>query len=214
MGISRDSLHKRRLTGGKQKTWRKKRKFELGRQPANTKLSSNVTVRRVRVRGGNFKFRALRLDSGNFSWGSEAVTRKTRVLDVVYNASNNELVRTQTLVKSAIVQVDATPFKQFYTQHYGVEAGLKKKSGAAAAAEEEKKAGEEAKKTSNHVDRKLKLRNQNHKLDEVLDAQFAGGRLLAAISSRPGQCGRVDGYILEGKELEFYQRKLQKKKSK
>jgi Ribosomal protein S8e len=64
----------------------------MGRQSANTKLSSNVSVRRVRVRGGNFKFRALRLDSGNFSWGSEAVTRKTRVLDVVYNSSNNELV--------------------------------------------------------------------------------------------------------------------------
>jgi small subunit ribosomal protein S8e len=62
-------------------------------------------VRRVRVRGGNVKWRALRLDTGNFSWGSEAVTRKTRLLDVVYNASNNELVRTQTLVKSAIVQV-------------------------------------------------------------------------------------------------------------
>ena len=30
-----------------------------------------MTVRRVRVRGGNFKFRALRLDTGNFSWGSE-----------------------------------------------------------------------------------------------------------------------------------------------
>ena len=102
----------------------------MGRQPGNTKLSSNVTVRRVRVRGGNFKFRALRLDSGNFSWGSEvkrqlqytnschhwscksvccwsriaclcwyscffvlqATTRKTRILDVVYNSSNNELV--------------------------------------------------------------------------------------------------------------------------
>lgn len=64
----------------------------MGRQAANTKLSTNVAVRRVRVRGGNFKFRALRLDAGNFSWGSEAVTRKTRLLDVVYNASNNELV--------------------------------------------------------------------------------------------------------------------------
>ena len=32
-------------------------------------------------------------------------------------------VRTQTLVKSAIIQVDATPFKQFYQQHYGVEVG-------------------------------------------------------------------------------------------
>ena len=106
-------------------------RYELGRQPANTKLSSNKTVRRVRVRGGNVKWRALRLDTGNYSWGSEAVTRKTRILDVVYNASNNELVRTQTLVKSAIVQVDAAPFKQWYLQHYGVDIGRKKKTSAA-----------------------------------------------------------------------------------
>lgn len=105
-------------------------RYELGRQSANTKLSSNKTVRRIRVRGGNVKWRALRLDTGNYSWGSEAVTRKTRILDVVYNASNNELVRTQTLVKSAIVQVDAAPFKQWYFQHYGVDLGKKKKSAA------------------------------------------------------------------------------------
>lgn len=105
-------------------------RYELGRQPANTKLSSNKTVRRIRVRGGNVKWRALRLDTGNYSWGSEVVTRKTRILDVVYNASNNELVRTQTLVKSAIVQVDAAPFKQWYLQHYGVDIGRKKKTAA------------------------------------------------------------------------------------
>lgn len=29
-----------------------------------------------------------------------------------------------------------------------------------------------------------------------------------------GQSGRCDGYILEGKELEFYQKMLAKKKSK
>ena len=62
----------------------------------------------MRCRGGNKKFRALRLDHGNFSWGSENVTRKARILDVCYNSSNNELVRTKTLVKGAIVQVDAT----------------------------------------------------------------------------------------------------------
>ena len=49
---------------------------------------------------------------------------------------------------------------------------------------------------------------------QALDLQIAGGRLLAAIASRPGQCGRADGYILEGKELEFYQRRLQRKKGK
>lgn len=71
------------------------RRYELGRPAANTKLCGSGVhplVRQVRCRGGNRKFRALRLDSGNFSWGSEALTRKTRVLDVVYNASNNELV--------------------------------------------------------------------------------------------------------------------------
>ena len=77
------------------------------------------------------KWRALRLDTGNYSWGSEAVTRKTRILDVVYNASNNELVRTQTLVKNAIVQVDAAKFKQWYLTHYGVDIGRKKKAPAA-----------------------------------------------------------------------------------
>ena len=58
-------------------------------------------------------------------------THKTRILDVVYNASNNELVRTKTLVKNAIVQVDATPFRQWYEQHYGVKLHAKKKGGAA-----------------------------------------------------------------------------------
>ena len=37
-GISRDSAHKRRATGGKRKPLRKKRKFELGRPAANTKV--------------------------------------------------------------------------------------------------------------------------------------------------------------------------------
>ena len=41
---------------------------------------------------------------------------------------------------------------------------------------------------------------------------FKSGRLLAAISSRPGQSGRADGYILEGPELAFYRKKLRSKK--
>ncbi|KAI5604973.1 hypothetical protein POPTR_001G360500v4 [Populus trichocarpa] len=214
MGISRDSMHKRRATGGKKKAWRKKRKYELGRQPASTKLSSNKTVRRIRVRGGNVKWRALRLDTGNYSWGSEAVTRKTRILDVVYNASNNELVRTQTLVKSAIVQVDAAPFKQWYLQHYGIDIGRKKKTTAAKKEGEEGEAVTEEVKKSNHVLRKLEKRQQIRKLDPHIEEQFGSGRLLASISSRPGQCGRADGYILEGKELEFYLKKIQRKKGK
>merc|ERR1712167_312036 len=119
MGISRDSFHKRRKTGGKLTAWRKKRKFELGRQPAGTKIG-HKRVRSVRVRGGNLKYRALRPDTGNFSWGTESTTRKCRLLNVSYNSTNNEIVRTNSLVKGNIVQVDAAPFKQWYEQFYGI----------------------------------------------------------------------------------------------
>lgn len=202
MGISRDSRHKRRATGGKRAAFRKKRKFEMGRQPANTKLGPK-RVHEVRCRGGAKKFRALRLEAGNFSWGTESISTKARVLDVVYNASNNELVRTKTLVKNAIIEVDAHPFMQWYENHYGVKLGQK---GKAAPTETEKK--------SSHVQRKHAKRSRGHKLETALNNQFHQGRLLACVSSRPGQSGRCDGYILEGKELEFYQRKLATKKSK
>ena len=103
----------------------KKRKHEMGRPAAMTKIGPK-RVHSVRCRGGNVKFRAMRLDTGNFAWGSEVSTMKVPVLDVVYNASNNELVRTKTLVKGAIVLVDAKPFQKWYQNHYGVEIGIKK----------------------------------------------------------------------------------------
>ncbi|XP_039065171.1 40S ribosomal protein S8-like [Hibiscus syriacus] len=67
MGISRDSMHKRRSTGGKKKAWRKKRKYELGRQPGNTKLSSNKTVRRIRTREGNTGAAKLAIQKNGFA---------------------------------------------------------------------------------------------------------------------------------------------------
>ena len=201
MGISRDSRHKRRATGGRRNIHQKKRKYEIGRPSAQTKMGAK-RVHVVRARGGNLKFRAMRLDTGNFAWGSETCTRKTRILDVVYNSSNNELVRTKTLVKGAIVQIDAAPYRQFYEQKYAAVLGKKKKGEEAAA--EVKKSG--------HVKASLAGRNKDHEMDQHLKEQFLQGRLYAALASRPGQSGRADGYILEGKELDFYLRKLTKKK--
>ncbi|KAF7376260.1 40S ribosomal protein S8 [Mycena sanguinolenta] len=212
MGISRSSRHKRSETGAQRAHYRKKRKFELGRQPANTKLGAK-RIHTVRVRGGNLKYRALRLESGNFAWGSEHVTRKTRIIGVVYNASNNELVRTNTLVKSAIIQVDATPFRQWYETHYAQPITKKGKAQAPAAAAGTAAPAEPV-KLSNHAQRSLDEKKKEAKIDPLLESQFAAGRLYASISSRPGQSGRADGYILEGKELEFYLRKLRTGKQK
>jgi len=199
-----DSIHKRRLTGGKQKPWHKKRKYSLGRPPALTKLGSK-RIHTVRVRGGNLKYRALRLESGNFSWGSEVATRKTRILNCVYNPSNNEFVRTNTLVRNAVVQIDSTPFRQFYEQRYGITLGKKKKS--------EKKEGEaDEQKKGKTALAKQKKRASKQKLNPQIEEQFGAGRIYALISSRPGQSGRADGYILEGPELDFYLKKLARRK--
>ena len=46
---------------------------------------------------------------------------------------------------------------------------------------------------------------------EVIE-QLASGKILARISSRPGQSGRADGYILEDEELSFYHKKINQKK--
>jgi small subunit ribosomal protein S8e len=203
MGINRDSRHKRRATGGRMPVHQKKRKFEMGRQASLTKLGQK-RVRPIRARGGNYKFRALRIDAGNFSWGSEAVARKTRVLDVVYNATNNELVRTKTIVKNCIVTIDSNPFRQWYLKHYDIELNKKK-------IEESDKARAETKR-SRHVAANIKQNAVNRVIDPKVAEQFNSGRLFACISSRPGQSGRCDGYILEGKELDFYSKKLEKKK--
>merc|ERR1712098_1035043 len=149
MGISRDNWHKRRKTGGKRKPYHKKRKYELGRPPANTKIGPR-RIHTVRVRGGNKKYRALRLDVGNFSWGSECCTRK---------------------------------------------------KGAKLSPEEEEVLN---KKRSKKTQKKYDERKKTAKISSLLEEQFQQGKLLGCIASRPGQCGRADGYILEGKELEFY----------
>merc|ERR1712224_728768 len=123
----------------------KKRKFELGRPPAMTKLGQK-RVHPVRCRGGNMKYRAMRLQDGNYAWGSENCTKKVRILDVVYNATSNELVRTKTLLKNTVVQIDAQPYKQWYLKKYGVDLGKKKVKKT-----EDPAAAEKAEKKSSHV---------------------------------------------------------------
>ena len=203
MSISRNSRHKRRATGGRMPIHKKKRKFEMGRVPTMTKLGAKKTIN-VRGRGNHIKRRALRIDHGSFSWGSECTSAKTRVLDTVYNATNNELVRTKTLVKNTIVLIDATPFRQWYLKKYDIELNKKK-------IEESNKAREETKR-SNSVKRKIEAQQKDRQIDQKVADQFNSGRLYACISSRPGQSGRLDGYILEGRELEFYLKKLERKK--
>ena len=116
-----------------------------------------------------------------------------------------EMVRTKTLVKNAIVQIDATPFRQWFLKNYGVEIGKKGVAETPEAEVDEETAAEQKKRYASF---------KSIGIDPLLEEQFSAGRLLACISTRPGQTGKADGYILEGEELSFYKKKLEKKKSK
>merc|ERR1712107_210401 len=99
----------------------------------------------------------------------ENCTRKVRILDVVYNATSNELVRTKTLLKNTIVQIDAQPFKQWYLKRYGVD--LVKRSSKDADSD-----GKPA--TGRHVQARQQARLSKQKLYNVVEDQFQSGRLL------------------------------------
>ncbi|KAK2083421.1 40S ribosomal protein [Saguinus oedipus] len=119
------------------------------------------------------------------------------------------LVRTKTLVKNCIVLIDSTHYRQWYESHYALPLGHKK--GAKLTPEEEELLN---KKQSKKIQKKYDERKKNAKISSLLEEQFQQGKLLACIASRPGQCGRADGYVLEGKELEFYRRKIKAQKGK
>jgi len=181
----------------------KKRKYEMGRQSSNTKLGEKKVVT-VRCRGGNIKRRALRINEGNFCWVSEQVARKSKILEVVYNATHNELVRTQRVVKGCIVVVDPTPFKYYWHIHYSEKKVNKlpeiKEPKRVQALEDKKQRVQKAHPFSDQLDK-------YHTFFENLNRN----RLLARITSRPGQTGRADGYLLEGKELDFYLKMIERK---
>ena len=125
-----------------------------------------------------------------------------RVIVVAFHPSNNELVRTNTLTKSAVIQIDAAPFRSWYEAHYGTSLGRRRQAKGQETEEKPKSKSVEKK----HEERVKKM----GKIEPALERQFEAGRLYAVVSSRPGQCGRVDGYVLEGEELAFYQRAIRR----
>ena len=122
----------------------------------------------------------------------------------MYNASNNELVRTNTIVKGCIVSIDATPFKAWFEKHYACKIGA---NGDVTLEDLSKVEGRKPEVIDKVQKRQASIVEQK----EVIE-QLASGKILARISSRPGQSGRADGYILEDEELSFYHKKINQKK--
>merc|ERR1740139_1364287 len=63
-------------------------------------------------------------------------------------------------------------------------------------------------KTKKDVAATAKFRRINTTIESAIQNSMNNGSIMCRITSRPGQMGRCDGLILEGKELEFYTRHI------
>ena len=94
---------KRKASGGRLRSSRGKRKFELAGFPALTKVSDKTVRRSKRVIGGSIKTRILATNIINVS-DKKGKTEKTEIKTVLENPANPHLVRRNILTKGAIVE--------------------------------------------------------------------------------------------------------------
>jgi small subunit ribosomal protein S8e len=103
MSVWHGSLHKRKLTGGRKRPYRSKRKFEKGSFPAETTLGEPKT-RVVRGKGGIVKLKALSVKFASVTDPKTWKTEKTEILRVVKNPANVDYNRRGVITKGAEVE--------------------------------------------------------------------------------------------------------------
>jgi len=92
-------------SGGRIVLARKKRKRELGREPAFTRVAEYKEERKIiRTFGGNRKVRLVQALYANVFDGGKG--KKVKILSVVENPANRQYVRRNIITKGAIIQTE------------------------------------------------------------------------------------------------------------
>ena len=95
----------RKSSGGRYHASRGKRRFEIGRSPADTVIGT-ARVRTIRTNGGNLKVRALRCEFANVSNKQTGKVQKAKILNVAENAANLNYVRRNLMTKGAVIETE------------------------------------------------------------------------------------------------------------
>jgi small subunit ribosomal protein S8e len=97
-----ENLATSKITGGRRHPLRIRRKYETDRFPNEPINGAQITVTR-NVRGKNSKTALKSVDFVNLSTG-EAKVKKTKILKVLENATNNDYQRRGIITKGAILE--------------------------------------------------------------------------------------------------------------
>jgi small subunit ribosomal protein S8e len=108
MSVWHGDTHKKRPTGARKKSYRKKRKYEQGTFPAET-LMGEQKRKVARGRGGNLKLKILSEKQVCVTNPKTGKTEKTEVVRVIKNPANIDYDRRGVITKGAVVE---TPLGQ------------------------------------------------------------------------------------------------------
>jgi len=98
-----ENLATSKITGGRRHPLRTRRKYETDRYPNEPINGAQVTITR-RVRGNNRKTALKTIDFVNLSTG-DAKVKKTKIIKVLENATNNDYKRRGIITKGAILEI-------------------------------------------------------------------------------------------------------------
>ena len=104
MKKSVENLATSKITGGRRKPLRIRRKYETDRYPNEAINGAQVTVTR-RVRGSNNKVALKTIDFVNLSTGNAKVV-KAKIIKVIDNTTNNDYKRRGIISKGAILETE------------------------------------------------------------------------------------------------------------
>lgn len=105
MRKSIENLATSKITGGRRRPLRIRRKYEMDRYPNEALLGSQVTVTR-RIRGNNVKTALKTADVVNLA-SDGAKVKKVKILKVLDNPANNDYRRRGVISKGAVLETEA-----------------------------------------------------------------------------------------------------------
>ncbi len=94
---------RRKVTGGKVIAARGKRKFEMGRESADTRITG-VKRKNISTMGGNRKVRLLQCNIANITNPKDGKTVSAAIETVIDNTANKHYVRRNILTKGSVIR--------------------------------------------------------------------------------------------------------------
>jgi len=105
MSIWKSSRQGRKASGGRYWPDKKKRAYEIGTDPTNTKVSAKTTTRKKRLRGGSEITQILTASHANLMI-EKGKFKKSKILTVKENPANRHFVRMNVITKGALIETE------------------------------------------------------------------------------------------------------------